>query len=212
MVDLRSCQCFQIGTHHIGYPANCRVTPELVHGAFARAPTLSQCFNGYILSDLVPVLETISDGLGERVNPGRNTVYQMRLYAGLQCLPGESDDSQRRFISGRRTGFVSYRDPDFEWCLSGDPMEPQRRKQTNHSMGNTLCGFHQTVIGGDGAIGQHVKAAPKTLEPARFAKAGKVGAGDVVRFQVSGANNPRPLGKFQNLINFDDFMTDTYRR
>jgi 6-phosphogluconate dehydrogenase (decarboxylating) len=37
------------------------------------------------------------------------------------------------------------------------------------------------MVGGDGAVWQHIKATPKPLELARFAQAGKIGAGDVVR-------------------------------
>ena len=81
-------------------------------------------------------------------------------------------------------------------------MKPQCREQTNYAMGHTFCSLAQTVIGGDGAIGQHIKAAPKTLELARITQAGKIGAGDVVRLQISGANNAFLLCETQNLHDF----------
>ncbi|GAB1231961.1 hypothetical protein UT5_15250 [Ferrigenium sp. UT5] len=84
-------------------------------------------------------------------------------------------------------------------------MKPQCREQADHTMGHTFSSLTQTMIGSDGAIGQHIKAAPKTLEPARIAQAGKIGAGYAVRLKVSGANNACLLGESQNLHDFGGF-------
>src|SRR5680860_973346 len=60
--------------------ANLTVTDEVIHSASALAPAILQGFNGYIESNLVPVLEAISHRLGGCVDGNRNPIYVVLLH------------------------------------------------------------------------------------------------------------------------------------
>src|SRR5680860_1545443 len=73
-------QRLQVRPHHPADSANLTVTDEVIHSASALAPAILQGFNGYIESNLVPVLEAISHRLGGCVDGNRNPIYVVLLH------------------------------------------------------------------------------------------------------------------------------------
>src|SRR5881296_2056497 len=65
----RSCdQRLDVGPHDLLDPADPGVAVHLVHRDAALAPRLAQGLERHLETDLVPVLETVGDGLGQRVD------------------------------------------------------------------------------------------------------------------------------------------------
>ncbi len=50
-----SCNCLKVWLHYLRHPADISIVPELVHGTFSLATTVSQRFYSYINTNLISI-------------------------------------------------------------------------------------------------------------------------------------------------------------
>src|SRR5262245_35073863 len=92
-----SFQDLEVGPHDRINPTGLSCAPEIFQRS-ARAPILFERFQGDVQPDLVSILEAVCDGLGERGDPDRHTLYTMLLDPKGKGSSRESHDTKRRRI------------------------------------------------------------------------------------------------------------------
>ena len=137
---------------------------ELVERKTSFAPCLSESFERYVEADLVSVLEGVSQGLGDAVDPYVLAFDVVAFDTRGERLAGEADDPERRITKARLTRTAIDRHPDFRWKLGSDPVEAQRREQADDTTWDGPSGNRQAMMFRDGSIRTTVLAASDPLE------------------------------------------------
>jgi hypothetical protein len=82
----------KIGTHDLGHTANLGKAPELVESGAVGTSIVAQCLQCHVEANLVPILETVGDGLCRAIDSDPDALNEMLLDAFLESPPREADD------------------------------------------------------------------------------------------------------------------------
>ena len=131
------------------------------------------------MTDLVPVLEAIGDGLGNGVDPDGDTLEHVPFDSGGEGGTREPDEPHRQVPGLWATGFRVDGGPNPERTLRPDIVEAQRGEEADHAVRDALGHLHERVVLGDIDI-------RKAVQPARDPDQGAIAHHPIQR----GARNP----------------------
>lgn len=113
--------CFEIGSHDIGQPTYSSGSPERVNRTEARTSSVLECLDSDVDSNLVSVLEAISNRFRDPVDVALHTVDEMLLDAGRTSFTGESQDAKWKVENDWRMRLPIDREPGLRWFCVVSP-------------------------------------------------------------------------------------------
>jgi hypothetical protein len=104
--------CFEVGSHDVGHPTHRSVSPERVSGTAARTPSVFECLDSDVDSNLVSLFKAIRDRLRDSGDADVHPINDMLLDAGTTSFTGESYDPKGKIKNDWRARFSIDREPD----------------------------------------------------------------------------------------------------
>src|SRR5690606_34259932 len=185
----------QVRLHDARNAADSGEAREIARPATMFPGEVSERLHRNVDSDLVAVLEAVGHRLGRRVDTQRYAFDAALLDAFGQRLAREPRNSQARIVEPWPARLLRQRDPDLRRGLRRETMQPQRREQTEDSLGNTLRHLRQRVLRGRGMLGQHVDPAGLASNQPIAYQAGEMCPGDSACLEILWAGESLPFNQ-----------------
>jgi hypothetical protein len=125
----------------------------------------------HIEADLVPILETVSDGSSHAGHSNGYPLDPVLFYACREGFSTGPHNPKRRIIEFRRTSMPVHHQPNLPGSLCSQVMELKSREQTDDSLGNTSADTGEGMVFGQRCVRTTVEAATQVNEVAAFCEA-----------------------------------------
>src|ERR1700733_8422256 len=160
----RSQDGLHVGLHHPFDAAQLGVVLHLVELHSSATAVEVQRFDTHVNSDLVAVLEAVTESSLRGVDANIDAVHVNRCYAILESGFGIPEQTEWRIAKGRSLIVRSDSQIDGVWNLCRQPVEGECRDEANDTLWNFEGNRYEVWVVERLSIGNPVKAAIQSLQ------------------------------------------------